>query len=419
MRPPFPALASSALLLAVLSWASPARADEEPTPLEDNRRITLGYIEIAYELGALLDPSLQPGGSSTVRPNWFVFAPHASQTGGQGMLGAALARRMIDAARGQPSLSLVHALDRLGLTGEARLTVQSLSLELMVYGVPLDAATSIASLTRAMNGEALADPRTFATTASRFASLYWSAPGLLPLDKAEAMALTLERTLHEGNLAIFSDIGGSAILYLDWRRAAVGEVTPERVLSEFSLQDAVPAESRQAYEYALVHVNDTPRPYLLADVFPGMHWKSLLVAAFALYEEARRAPTPAARDALIALGNNYVAWREQHDMAQPVFTPAVPHPDEVSRSAFLQALTPMLKTDFGTMEWTYADYAYSQPDRDGSPLTSPPTEYSWALFWDRWTGILYAFEQAYGAPSALWTMPEPLTDPTVEPSGGS
>jgi hypothetical protein len=419
VRPPFPALASSALLLAVLSWASPARADEEPTPLEDNRRITLGYIEIAYELGALLDPSLQPGGSSTVRPNWFVFAPHASQTGGQGMLGAALARRMIDAARGQPSLSLVHALDRLGLTGEARLTVQSLSLELMVYGVPLDAATSIASLTRAMNGEALADPRTFATTASRFASLYWSAPGLLPLDKAEAMALTLERTLHEGNLAIFSDIGGSAILYLDWRRAAVGEVTPERVLSEFSLQDAVPAESRQAYEYALVHVNDTPRPYLLADVFPGMHWKSLLVAAFALYEEARRAPTPAARDALIALGNNYVAWREQHDMAQPVFTPAVPHPDEVSRSAFLQALTPMLKTDFGTMEWTYADYAYSQPDRDGSPLTSPPTEYSWALFWDRWTGILYAFEQAYGAPSALWTMPEPLTDPTVEPSGGS
>ena len=419
MRPSFRALSSSVLLLAVLSWAPPARADEAPTPLEDNRRITLGYIEIAYELGGLLDPSLQPGGSSNVRPNWFVFAPHASQTGGQGMLGAALARRMIDAARGEPSLSLAHALDRLGLTGEARLTVQSLSLELMVYGVPLDAATSIASLTRAMNGEALLDPRTFATTTSRFASLYWSAPGLLPLDKAEAVVLTLERTLHEGNLAIFNDIGGSARLYLDWRRAAVGEVTPERVLSEFSLQDAVPEQSRQAYEYGLAHVNDTPRPYLLADVFPGMHWKSLLVAAFALYEEARRAPTPAARDALIALGNNYVAWREQHDMAQPVFTPAVPHPDEVSRSAFLEALTPMLKTDFGTLEWTYADYAYSQPDRDGSLLTSPPTEYSWALFWDRWTGILYAFEQAYGAPSAPWTMPEPLTDPYAEPSGGS
>jgi hypothetical protein len=412
---PLRALASS-LLLAVLCWALPARADEDPTPLEDNRRITLGYIDIAYELGTLLDPSLQPGGSSHVRPNWFVFAPHASQTGGQGMLGAALARRMIDAARGQPSLSLVHALDRLGLTGEARLTAERLSLELIVYGVPLDAAASLASLTRALNGRALADPRTFTTTTSRFASLYWGAPGFHPLDKAEAVALTLERTLHEGNLAIFTDIGGSARLYLDWRRTAVGEVTPERVLSEFSLQDAVPEESRRAYEYALAHVNDTPRPSLFADLFPGMHWKSLLVAAFALYEEARRAPTPAMRDALIALGNNYVAWREQHDMAQPVFTPAVPSPDEVSRSALLKALTPMLKTDFGTLEWTYADYAYSQPDRDGSPLTSPPTEYSWAVFWDRWTGILYAFEQAYGSPSALWAMPEPLTDPTAQPS---
>ena len=415
MRPSFHSLATSVLMLAALSWAPPARADESPTPLEDNRRITLGYIEIAYELGSLLDPSLQPGGSSNVRPNWFVFAPHASRTGGQGMLGAALARRMIDAARGQPSLSLVHALDRLGLSGEARLGVERLSLELMVYGVPLDAAASIASLTRAMNGRALVDPRTFGTTASRFASLYWSAPAVHPLDKAEAMVLTLEHTLHEGNLAIFTDIGGSARLYLDWRRGVVGEVTSERVLSEFSLQDAVPEESRRAYEYGLAHVNDTPRPHEMANLFPGMHWKSLLVAAFALYEEARRAPTPAERDAFIALGNNYVAWREQHDMAQPVFTPAVPHLDEVSRSAFLEALTPMLKTDFGTLEWTYADYAYSQPDRDGSPLTSPPTEYSWAVFWDRWTGILYAFEQAYGAPSALWTMPEPLTDPTAEP----
>ncbi|WP_414641323.1 hypothetical protein [Archangium sp.] len=418
-RPSFRFLLPSTLLLALLSMGLPARAEAGPTPLEDNRRITQGYIQIAYELGGLLDPHLQPGGSSNVRPNWFVFAPHASQTGGQGMLGAALARRMIDAARGQPSLSVAHALDRLGVSGDVRLTLQNLSLELVVRGLPIDAATSLASLTRAMNMEALADPRTFTATASRFASLYWSAPAMHPLDKTESVVLTLERTLHEGNLAIFTDIGGSALLYLDWRRGAVGAVTPERVLTEFSLPDAVPAESQQAYDYALAHVQDSPRPYQFATLFPGMHWKSLLVAAFALYEEARRAPTPAERDALIALGNNYVAWREQHDMAQPVFTPAVPHPDEVSRSKLLEALTPMLKTDFGTLEWTYTDYAYSQPDRDGSLLTSPPTEYSWAVFWDRWTGILYAFDQAYGAPSALWTMPEPLVDPTAEPANGT
>ncbi|QRK14044.1 hypothetical protein JQX13_41670 [Archangium violaceum] len=406
-------LTTAVLLLTALTVAPPARADEAPTPMEDNRRITLGYIEIAYELGGLLDPNLQPGGSSNVRPNWFVFAPHASQTGGQGMLGAALARRMIDAARGQPSLSVLQALDRFGIVGTVRLTVENLSLELVLRGLPIDAATSIASLTTAMNWEALADPRTFSTTASRFASLYWSAPGVLPLDKAESVVITLERTLHEGNLAIFTDIGGSARLYLDWRRGLTGEVTPERVLTEFVLQDAIAQEARVAYAYALAHANDTPRPYLIDTLFPGMHWKSLLVAAFALYEEARLAPTPAARDALIAMGNNYVAWREQHDMAQPVFTPAVAHADEVSRSALLEALTPLLRTYFGTLEWNYADYAYSQPDPDGSLLTSPPTEYNWATFWDRWTGILYAFEQAYGDPSALWAMPEPLVDPTA------
>ncbi|OJT24469.1 hypothetical protein BO221_15065 [Archangium sp. Cb G35] len=410
-------LTTTALLLAAVAFAPPARADEPPTPLEDNQRITEGYIEIAYELGGLLDPTLQPGGSSNVRPNWFVFAPHASRTGGEGMLAAALARRLIETARGQPSLSLLHALDRLGLAGTVRLTVENLSLELILRGLPTDAAASLASLITAMNGGALADLRTLTTTASRFASLYWSAPGSLPLDKVESVVITLERTLHEGNLAIFTDIGGSALLYLDWRRSVTGAITPARVLSEFSLPDAVPQEAQLAYTYAVAHANDTPRPYQFASIFPGMNWKSLLVAAFALYEEARLAPTPAARDALIAMGNNYVAWREQHDMAQPVFSPAVAYADEVSRSALLEALTPLLSTDFGTLKWNYSDFAYSQPDRDGNILTSPPTEYSWAVFWDRWTGILYAFDQAYGSPSALWVMPEPIVDPTAEPSG--
>ncbi|MFP2933617.1 hypothetical protein ACLESO_52465, partial [Pyxidicoccus sp. 3LG] len=292
------------------------------------------------------------------------------------------------------------------------LSVEQLGLELLVYGVPVDAAASLASLITAMNGAALADPRTLLATASRFAALYWSAPALLPLDKAERVVVTLERTLHEGNLAIFNDIGGSGRLYLDWREGA-GAVTPERVLTEFTLVDAVPAEARQAYDFAMAHAEDTPRPYTLDTLFPGMHWKSLLVAAFAVYEEARLAPTPARRDALIAMGNNYIAWREQHDMAQPVFTPPVPRVDEVSRAALMQVLTPLLTTDFGTMTWNYADYAYSQPDRDGNPLTSPPTEYNWATFWDRWTGILYAFDQAYLQPTALWVMPEPIVDPTA------
>ncbi|NOK09719.1 hypothetical protein [Corallococcus exercitus] len=404
----FPGALLGALL--VLTSAS-ARAQSAPTPLEDNRTITLGYIGIAYELGGIIDPTLQPGGTSSARPNWFTFAPHASQAGGKGMYSAALARHFIDAARLQPSLSLTNALDRLGLSGVVRLRLQDLSLQLIAQGLTVDAAAALSVMTSSLNVAVLADTRTLLTTASRMGSLYWSAPGASPLDKVEAIVITLERTLHEGNLAIFNDIGGSARLYLDWRAAATGPITPARVLSEFTLADAVNAEAQQAYAWAVAHAEDSPRPTRMDLLFPGMHWKSLLIAAFALYEDARLAPTPARRDALIAMGTNFVAWREQRDQAQPVFTPAGSPTDEVSRAGVLQALTPFLMTDFGTVRWTYADYAYAQPDRDGNPLTAPPCEYSWADFWDRWNGILFAFNQAYARPTELWVMPEPLTDP--------
>nr|WP_095981570.1 hypothetical protein [Melittangium boletus] len=397
-----------ALVLAPLLLAPRAHAT---TPLEDNQRITLGYIQLAYGLGGIVDPTLQPGGSSSVRPLWFVFAPHASRTGGQGMLAAALAKRAIALARLQPSLTLTQALNRLDLTGTVRIAVESLSLDLLLRGLTLDGAASIASLTTAMNGGALVDLRTLLATSSRLATLYWSAPGPQPLDRAEAIATTLERALNEGNLAIFTDIGGAGQAYLDWRQLQSGEVTPERVLSDFVLPEAVESQARAAHAYGLAHADDQPRPFQFDLLFPGMHYKSLLVAAFALYEEARGAPTPARRDALIAMGNNYIAWREQHDMAQPVFSPGVIFPGEVSRPALLEAITPLLKTDFGTQEWTYADFAYSLPDPDGNLLTSPPTEYNWAVFWDRWRGILYAFDQAYTAPPALWVMPDPIVDP--------
>ncbi len=405
--PAAPLLSLATLLLVAL----PARAEVDPLPLQDNRRITLGYIQLANELQLLLDPAFQPGGTSSVRPHWFCFAPHASQAGGKGMLGAALARRILDAARVQPSLSVAYALDRIGLTGPGRLHVESLALQLVGQGLVHDSAAAIAALTTAMNGEALADPRTLLITSARFGALYWSAPALLPLDKAERVVITFERTLHEGNLAIFSDIGGAGRAFLDWRQAATGEVTPARVLTEFTWPGSVQAEAQLAYDYALAHAEDTPRPAQLDQLFPGMHWQSLLVAAFALYEESRHAPTPARRDALIAMGNNYVAWREQHDQAQPVFTPAPPHADEVSRAALLEGITPVLTTNFGTIEWNYADYAYAQPDRDGNLLTSQPTEYSWAVFPDRWRGVLHAFELGYGAPADIWVMPEPLEDP--------
>ncbi len=399
----------STLLLAVLV-TPPARADGGPTPLEDNRRITTGYIQLAQAFQALLDPDFQPGGVSSVRPNWFGFAPHASHEAGKGMLNAAMARHLLEAARGQPSLSVAGALDRLGLTGTVRLSVEQLSLELVLRGLPTDAATALGALTTGMNGQALADPRTLLTTASRVAALYWSAPAVQPLDKAEAVVRTLERTLHEGNVAIFADIGGAANAYLDWRQGT-GAVTPERVLADFRLPGARPEETRLAYAYALAHRHDTPRPFAFDTLFPGMDGRSLVVAAFALYEEARLAPEPREREALIALANNYLAWREQHDAVQVAFTPATAHTDEVSRPEVMRAMTPMLVVHFGTLEWTLADYAYARADRDANPLTAPPTEYGWATFWERWEPILDSFEGGYREPHALWVMPGHLEDP--------
>lgn len=398
------------LLLGTLLSAPPVKAS---TPLEDNRRITAGYIQLAQSFQALLDPDFQPGGTSGVRPNWFAFAPHASQAAGKGMLSAAIARHVLDAARERPSLSVLEALDRVGLSAEARLSVERLSLELVAQGLPPDPAASLGALLTGMNGEALADPRTLALTASRFASLYASAPAVHPLDKAEAVVRTLERTLNEGNVDIFADIGGAANAYLAWRPSS-GEVTPERVLAEFPLPGASPEEAQLAYGYALDHAHDTPRPHAFDALFPGMDGRSLVVAAFALYERARLTPDTLEREALIALANNYLAWREQHDAVQAAFTPAQAHADEVSRPEVMRAMTPMLVVDFGTLKWTLADYAYAHADRDGNPLTSPPTDYGWATFWDRWPPILDSFEGGYREPTALWVMPEPLEDPLAE-----
>jgi hypothetical protein len=400
----------AALLLGSALSAPPARAAEGSTPLEDNRHITEGYVQLAHAFQTLLDPDFQPGGTSGVRPNWFAFAPHASHAAGKGMLNAAIARHLLEAARERPSLSVLEALDRVGLSGEAHLGVERLSLELVAQGLPTDAATSLGALTTGMNGEALADPRTLALTASRFASLYWSAPAPHPLDKAEAVVRTLERTLNEGNVAIFADIGGAANAYLAWR-LSMGEVTPERVLAEFPLPGARPEEARLAYAYALAHAHDTPRPHAFDALFPGMDGRSLVVAAFALYERARLTPGTLEREALIALANNYLAWREQHDAVQPAFTPAEERPDEVSRPEVMRTMTPMLVVYFGTLKWTLADYAYAHPDRDGNLLTSPPTDYGWATFWDRWPPILDSFEGGYREPTALWEMPGPLEDP--------
>jgi hypothetical protein len=377
------------------------------TPLEQNRRITEGYGRIARGIQSFLDPDFRPGSPGFAMSNWFAIAPHASQEAGKGMVGTAMARSIIDAAQGGASPSIAQALLRAGLNGPQRLALAALSQALSWYGLPHDVVAALASLQGAANLEAFTDPRTLWATAQRFAKLYLEAPGVLPLDKAEAVVLTLERCLNEGNVAIYSDIGAAGEGYLAWRQQA-GSVTHERVLNEFSLPGSRPEHARRAYDYALARAQQVPRPSDFGRDLPGLDSNNLVVAGFALFELARVCPGPEMRDALIGLANNFLAYREQFHAVQPAFTPAVRRADEVSRPELMKAMTPLLTLQFSTVAWNFTDYAGTQRDRDGNVLTSKATEYNWALFTDRWPAILQAFELGYRNPAHVWNFPAPL-----------
>ena len=388
------------------------------SPLEQNRLITQGYLRIAHAMQAIVEPGFRAGGISHTMPCWFAFAPHASQEAGKGILGAVIAHRVIDAAQGEPSTSMQHALNRARFSFRQRITLEALSHALTWYGLPRDVAAALASLQGAMNLEALIDPRTLWITAQRFAKLYLEAPGRDPLAKAEAVVVTLERCLNEGNVLIFTDIGGAGEAYLAWRRS-VGQVPAARVLAEFSLPTSQPAEAQRAYTFALQHAQDVPQPSDFGRLFPGVSSASLVVAAYAIYEQARQMPGSPARDALIRMGNNFLAYREQFHAVQPAFTPPQSRPDEVSRSELLQALTPVLCLEMGPVEWKFTDYSSIQRDRDGKPLTSKASEYNWSLFPDRWPPILQSFEFGYRTPSALWVSPPPLIRPDGQLTGAA
>lgn len=410
-----PGSAPNTLRAPVPELLAPVLTGQRP-PLEQNRLITQGYLRIAHELQAIVEPGFQPGGTSHTMPCWFAFAPHASQEAGKGILGAVVAHRVIDAAQGEPASSVQHALDRARYSFRQRITIEALSHALTWYGLPRDVAAALASLQGAMNIEALIDPRTLWITAQRFAKLYLEAPGKDPLAKAETVVVTLERCLNEGNVLIFTDIGGAADAYLTWRKS-VGPVPAARVLAEFSLPTSQPAEAQRAYTFALEHAQDVPQPSDFGRVLPGMSSESLVVAAYALYEHVRQIPGSPARDALIRMANNYLAHREQFHAVQPAFTPQKPRPDEVPRTELMQALTPVLAMEMGPVAWKFTDYSSTQKDRDGKSLTSKATEYNWALFTDRWPPILQSFEFGYRSPAALWVAPQPLIRPDGQLTG--
>ncbi len=290
--------------------------------LDINRRITQGYIQLAHRFQALLDPHFKPGTPSRVLINWFGFAPHASQEAGKGLLGAHLARAILQSAEGKAASSVRHALERGGVSGTELLVAEKVADTLSWFGLSHDVAASLGTLMKATNLEELADPRTLWTAGRRFTRLLHDAPGATVLERASAVVHTLEQLLLDGNVAIYSDIGQAGRAYLRWREHAGGAaVRSAQVLDSFALEGAVALEVRQAWEYAQEHVRHAPLPTDFSDpnALPLVGGRSLTVAAFALFEDSRQARDTGERDALIAFANNFLAWHEQHNSVQPAF----------------------------------------------------------------------------------------------------
>ena len=188
----------------------------------------------------------------------------------------------------------------------------------------------------------------------------------------------------------------------------MGPAPAAQVLEEFSRPGSTPEQAHRAYTFALEHAQDVPRPSDFGRLLPEVSSESMVVAGFALYEQARQTSSPAVRDALIGIANNFLAYQEQFTAVQPAFTPPAPRADEVSRIELMRALTPLLRLRMGSAEWKFTDYVSTQRDRDGRLLTSKSTEYNWTVFSDRWPPILQSFEVGYAHRAALWVAPPPL-----------
>jgi len=378
-------------------------------PVEMNQNITRGYAQFARVFQTLLEPDFARSGpplSSASAPNWFAFAPHASDEAGKGMISVEVARQVLDALEGDTPVDGMKLLEELGVEGPGRLAARMLSTAARMLGLPPKASLVLGALATAGNYRALEDPRTLMITATRALELYHQAPGSDAAHKAEALVDTLDHTLAEGNLAIYTDVGGSAQAYLLYRQA-VGAPTPAQVLEDFTMPGAVAQDARRAFDAAQALTPGQTPPGDLANLLPGASGASLMLAGLALYEQARTLTDPARKTQLVLFANNCLAWREQHDAVQPCFTPPQVQPGEVSRSAVMRTFTPLLQLAMGPKMWTLSGYAAGRPDRDGRFLTSRATEYNWARFDERWPGILDAFALGYSDPLGLWQFPTP------------
>ena len=381
-----------------------------------NRRINHDYGLLGQHFQAIIDPCFASTGASDAYPAWFAFAAFASRGIGQAELGADIG---LDAARfyqqsGDHRAALERSLPPHSVQPAAALIATLAHEEARLAATFLVAFASAARHHGAFEGlavSAMLDPRTLNISVDRLLELLLEAPGSNSLERLASVALTLRNTMEEGNRHIYADIGGMAQDYLCWRQSCVGGVTPAQVLEEFSQPNrSQPGLAKTAYDFALQHLQDTPLPIHFDRLFPGLAGDSrpLVVAAFALYEQAGQKTDIAAKNLYTAFANNFVIYREQPEAVQPAFSPGSTLPGEVDRLKLLAIITPTIQVALRLEIWMFWQYADSRlPARDLNPLHSRATQYNWGVFEDRWAPVIDTFGPCYRNPRAMWPPPNP------------
>jgi hypothetical protein len=360
-----------------------AAADESLRYVALNRRINHDYGSFGQLFQDIIDPTL------TAYPSWFAIAPFASRGAGRAQLGADIA---LAAARADRHLH--------GFMEDERLAASFLTA--------FASAFRHEAAFRGIAVSSLLDPRVFAVSQTRLVRLIAEAPGGDIIEKLGSIALTLRNLMTEGNRRIYADICGAGQDYFTWRRERGGAPSPGEVLSDF--RPSAKEAAHIAFDFALEHRNDSPLPCDFGPIFPAMRGDSspLIVAAFALYELAGQTTEIEAKNRLVAIGNNYLAYREQFDAAQPAFTPGRILEGEVDRLKLLAILTPGIDLAMRSGIWRFWEFAdLHLPRRSADPLLSIATQYNWGLFEDRMIPIIDSFRLCYSNPAAMFPPPNP------------
>lgn len=390
-------------------------------PIARNEAINAAYQQLALGIQRVI------GRAPGTYPNWFAVGVFASPQVGRSMVAAHQTERAVDMLRdGAGGAERDEIFDALGLRGGYRRLASTIAGALDVAGSP-DVATAIASFVsislatdRATATGALFDPRLAIAVAHRLNRLLRPEVGIFGglksilgidpaakdrvLDNMSKLCRTYVALLAEGNRSIFLDIGGSAAEFLKFRQNR-GSPTPDEILRELHLPESSAAGSRRIFEHGLQHAFDRPPPTDFADFAAPGRGNDLVRAAFALYTLAGSTRDLDRKNALVAHANNLIAWREQFETVQPVFTAT--RPGELDRSRVLSALTPLVQVPFSGFTWKFANFARRQPSRDHNPLTARSSEYDWSKFADRWPAILDVFAVAYRKSDDIFRFPHP------------